>query len=202
VRKRASNSQDQADKQPHNDDEKQKPRIMREVGTLSAKNVAQSCVLVIMTNGFDETETISIISILRQAGLCVKSVGLASGLVGSAHGLWLMPDLTLSDLDDLVKTKFVRMVVLPENEQSLARLEIDPRIHKFLSQVVAQKGQIAVGPRGMQLLKAASTQGNRLDNEKLDYASCLLIQKPGQSPEVFAHDLVRRLTQSPRSGNL
>ncbi len=173
-----------------------------EVDTLSAKNVAQSCVLVVMTSGFNETETIAIISILRQAGLCVKSVGLASGLVSSAHGLWLMPDLTLSDLDDLVKTKFIKMVVLPENEQSLARLESDPRIYKFLSQVVAQKGRIAVGPKGGQLLKAASIQGNRLGNEKLDYASCLFIQEPGQSPEAFAHDLILHLTQSPRSRNL
>jgi hypothetical protein len=169
---------------------------------LSAKSIAQSCILVVMANGFVETETISIISILRQAGLCVKSVGLASGLVGGAHGLWIMPDLTLSDLDDLMKTKFVRMVVLPESEQSLARLEIDPRIHKFLSQVVAQKGQIAVGPRGMQLLRAASLPGNKLDDERLDCTSCLLIQKSGQSPEAFAHDLVRRLTQPPHSGTL
>ncbi len=114
---------------------------------MSAKTVAQNCVLVVMTNGFDETETIAMISVLRQAGLCVKSVGLASGLVGSAHGLWIMPDLTLSDLDDWMKTKFIRLVILPENEQSLARLEIDPRIHKILRHVVAQKGQIAVSPR-------------------------------------------------------
>jgi hypothetical protein len=169
---------------------------------LSAKNVAQNCVLVVMVDGFDEAETIAIISILRQAGLCVKSVGLSSGLVGSAHGLWLMPDLTLSDLDDLVKTKFISMVVLPENDQSLARLEIDPRIHKFLGQVAAQRGQIAVGPRGMQFLKAASTQNNGVNNDSLEYTSCLLIQKSDQSTENFAHDLVRRLAKSSCSGAL
>ncbi len=169
---------------------------------MSAKTVAQNCVLVVMTNGFDETETIAMISVLRQAGLCVKSVGLASGLVGSAHGLWIMPDLTLSDLDDWMKTKFIRLVVLPENEQSLARLEIDPRIHKILRQVVAQKGQIAVSPRGLQLLRATSAQSQELDSNSLDYADYLLLQRSDQSPEAFASDLVRRLVQPSRSGSL
>ncbi len=155
-----------------------------------------------MANGFDETETITMISILRQAGLCVKSVGLTSGLVGSAHGLWLMPDLTLSDLDNLVKTKFISMVVLPENEKCLVKLQTDPRILKFLGQVVVQRGQIAVGPRGMQLLGAASLQSHGLGEVSLDSTSYLLIQKSDQTTEDFAHDLVRRLTQSPLSGAL
>ncbi len=169
---------------------------------MSAKSVAQTCVLVVMTNGFDEAETITMISILRQAGLCVKSMGLASGLVGSAHGLWIMPDITLSDLDDLVKTKFIRLVVLPENEQSLARLETDPRIHKILRQVVTQKGQIAVGPRGLQLLRAASAQSRELDGNCLDYADHLLVHRPDQSPEAFAYDLIHHLVQPSRSGSL
>lgn len=173
-----------------------------EVESLPAKNVAQSCVLVVMANGFDETETIAIISILRQAGLCIKSVGLASGLVGSVHGLWLMPDLTLSDLDHLVKTKFISMVILPENEKCLAKLQTDPRLLKFLGQVIAQRGQIAVGPRGMQLLQTAAMQSHGLNGVSPDSTSYLLIRKLDQSTEDFAHDLVRRLTQSLPSGTL
>ncbi len=169
---------------------------------MSAKNIAQSCVLVVVVNGFEEAETVAMITILRQAGLCVKSVGLTSGLVASAHGLQLMPDLTLSDLDGLAKTKFVRMVVLPENEQSLARLEIDPRIHRFLRRVVAQGGQIAVGPRGMRFLKMSSRQSNEADSCNLTDASCLLVQESDQSAEGLARNLVCRLTPSSRSGTL
>lgn len=167
---------------------------------MSAKNIAQSCVLVVVVNGFEEAETVALITTLRQAGLCAKSVGLASGLVVSAHGLQLMPDLTLSDLEDPAKVKFVRLVVLPENEQSLARLEIDPRIHKFLRRVVAQRGQIAVGPRGMRFLKTSARQSKEAEGSHLTDASCLLVQETDQSSEGFARNLVRRLTPSSRSG--
>lgn len=81
------------------------------------------------------------LSLLRQAGLCVKSVSLTSGLVGGAHGVWLMPDLTLADLDRLTATTSINVVILPEGSQSLARLEADARVHRLLRQVAVRGGQ-------------------------------------------------------------
>jgi hypothetical protein len=108
--------------------------------TLSTKIVFQRCILAILAQGFDETDTINLISILRQAGLCVKSMGMTSGLVSGAYGVCLTPDLTLSDLDGLAKTMTFSAVILPENRQCLTKLETDPRLHNFLRQVGSHTG--------------------------------------------------------------
>ena len=81
---------------------------------MSARNTRQRCALVIIADGFEETEAVVILSSLRQAGLCVKSVGLTSGLISGAHGILLMPDLTLTDLGDLSAVTYVNAVILPE----------------------------------------------------------------------------------------
>jgi hypothetical protein len=136
---------------------------------------------------------IVMLSLLRQAGLCVKSVGLTSGLIGSAHGIWLMPDLTLADLERLSNTTFISVVILPAGRQSLARLEADPRVHRLLRQVIAQRGQIVTSHEGLRVLRAAavwaSEAGEADDGQKVP----VLLRKPKQPLEVFAQDLIQSL---------
>jgi hypothetical protein len=164
---------------------------------LSAKDAGQRCALVIIADGFEEVETIVLLSALRQAGLCVKSVALTNGLVGGAHGVWLMPDLILTDLD-LMDTTSINLVILPEGGRSLSRLEADPRVHQLLRQVVARRGQIATSLEGLRVPRAAavwvSESGEANDNQK----SPVLLRDPRQSPEAFAQELVRRLREPPR----
>ncbi len=165
---------------------------------MSAKVVHRDkCVLVIIADGFDENETIAYLSLLRQAGLCVKVVGLTSGLVDSRHGVRLMPDLTLTNLDDLADTTFISMVILPEGGQSLSRLESDPRVHRLLHRVVAQRGVIATSRDGLRVPRAAAVWGDVA--ELGDDGAPVLLREPGQSLETFAHYLVRKLRQPPRT---
>ena len=72
---------------------------MERPAAVDARTPGQKCAVVIIAEGFDETATVCTLSLLREAGLSVKSVGLTSGLVGGSHGVWIMPDLTLGDLD-------------------------------------------------------------------------------------------------------
>jgi hypothetical protein len=123
---------------------------------------------------------------------------LISGLVTGAHGVAVMPDLTLSDLEGSSKITSYNVVLLPENDQGLNKLETDPRLHKLLCQVIAQKGQIAIGSNWMRFLRKlplgdVGAPGSSNGNEPL-----LLLREPGQSIEVFAHILVRRLEQPSR----
>ena len=162
-----------------------------------AKDTAPKCVLLLIANGYEEIEAVTLLSTLRQAGLCVKCVGLTSGLVGGVHGVWLMPDLSFANLDRLLKSSDITLVILPDGRQSLTSLEVDPRVHRLLRRVVAQGAQIVATTEGLSLLQAAdiysktSVEANNLQE--------ILVRDPAKSPQDFAQDLIRRLLQSPRA---
>ena len=156
------------------------------------------CILMIMANGFEEIEAITLLSTLRQAGLCVKSVTLTSGLVGGAHGVWLMPDLALADLDRLLKTTPISLVILPAGKQSLTSLKMDPRVHRLLRQVVAQGGQIAAIPDGLVILQAADICPDTSTEVGPHQEGPILIRDPTTPPQTFAQVLIRRLMPLPR----
>ena len=149
--------------------------------------------LVVIADGFEETAVTVFINLLRQASLCVKSVGLTSDLLSSANGMWLMPDLTLTDLDLLINTMSICVVILPEGRQSLVKLETDLRVHRLLRQVVAQRGQIVTSREGVRVLQAAAMWGNEQVDANDDRGVSVILRDPGQSLEAFARDLVRRL---------
>jgi hypothetical protein len=153
----------------------------------------------LFVDGFEEWETIIPLCLLRQAGLYVKSVGLTSGLVSSAHGVWLMPDLTLADLDDWTNTMSISVVILPEGRQSLARLETDPRVHKLLRQVVARNGQIVTSREGLRVLRVAALWDDELEQADDDQRMPVLLREPGQALEAFVQHLILGLEQPPRT---
>lgn len=138
------------------------------------------------------------LSTLRQAGLCVKSVGLTSGLVSGVHGIRLMPDLAFADLESLLTTTAISLVILPGGKRSIARLEADPRVHGLLRQVVGHCGQIVTGPEGLSLSRIAATCRSEAGGTDPAREPPLLLHDLEKSPEVFAHDLIRRLLQPPR----
>jgi hypothetical protein len=157
------------------------------------KHTSKQCALVILADGFEETETIGLLSLLRQAGLHVKSVGLTSGLVSSAHGIWLKPDLTLTDVERLNGGMFISLVILPAGSESLDRLETDPRVHKLLRRVVARHGQIVTSREGLRIPRAAAVWIDDLEAADTERRMPVLLREPGQSLETFVHDLIRRL---------
>jgi putative intracellular protease/amidase len=162
---------------------------------LPTKTTVQACILIIIAHGFHEADTIGLISILRQAGLCVKSMGMTSGLVSGAYGVCLMPDLILSDLNNLVKTTRFSAVVLPENKQCLARLEADPRLHNFLRQVLAQAGHIVASAEGRQFLKKISVGDPGLFGSNNGSEALLLPREHGQPIEALAQNILHRVGQ-------
>lgn|GEM_PF-1358931 len=165
---------------------------------MPTKTVFQRCILSVVAHGFDEADTIRLITILRQAGLCVKSLGMTSGLVSGAYGIYLMPDLILSDLEDLVKIMSFGAVILPENQPCLSRLETDPRLHNFLRQVLVQGGQVIAGANGRQFLKKiAVTASGSVEGQ--NRGECLLLPHDfGEPLEAFTRDLLYRIGQRAR----
>jgi len=167
------------------------------LANLFARDTNQKCVLIVIADGFEEADAIVILSLLRQAGLCVKSVGLTSGLICSVHGVLVMPDLTLADLECLTEAPPIGMVILSEGSHSLSRLEADPRVHRLLRQVVAQRGQIVTSAEGLRVPRAAAIWESELEQADDDQRMPVLLRKPGQSPEALALNLIRRLKHPP-----
>jgi hypothetical protein len=145
-----------------------------------------------LADGFEE-EAVVILGLLRQAGLHVKSVGLTSRPIGSTHGIGFIPDLVLTDLDCSVRLASVQAIILPNNASSLDKLATDPRVHRLLRQVAAQRGQIVTGRQGLRVVRAAAIWDGLTERPDDDRWLPVLLREPGQSLGAFVQQLVQRL---------
>ena len=90
-------------------------------------------VLVPLSQGCEELEAVTIIDLLRRAGINVITVGLDDGPVKASRGTVLIPDTTL----DAVMQHEFDMIVLPGGLPGADHLNTDPRIHTLLKQMAA-----------------------------------------------------------------
>lgn len=93
-------------------------------------------VLVPLAAGCEELEAVTIIDVLRRAGIEVVSAGLAPGIVKASRGTLLMPDATL----DAALLNEYDMVVLPGGMPGAQHLKDDPRIITLI-QKMAETGR-------------------------------------------------------------
>lgn len=85
-------------------------------------------VLVPLAKGCEELEAVTIIDLLRRAGVEVVSAGLEPGAVTASRGVVLVPDTTL---DEVLERDF-DMIVLPGGMPGADHLDNDPRIAQLL----------------------------------------------------------------------
>jgi len=91
-------------------------------------------VLIPLAQGCEELEAVTVIDILRRAGITVVTAGLDDQPVKASRGVVLIPDTTL---DDAVKQSF-DMVILPGGLPGADHLDNDPRIHQLLKKMQKQ----------------------------------------------------------------
>lgn len=96
-------------------------------------------VLVPLAEGCEELEAVTIIDLLRRAGVEVTTAGLADGPVRASRGVALIPDTSL----DAVLDQEFDMVVLPGGLPGADHLDNDPRIHELLKRLSASGGYTA-----------------------------------------------------------
>ena len=77
-------------------------------------------VLVFLANGFEETEAIAPIDILRRNGRDVVTVGIGEEVITSAHGITVVPDVTEVDIS---LSDEIEMIVLPGGMPGTLNLE-------------------------------------------------------------------------------
>lgn len=91
-------------------------------------------VLVPLAQGCEEIEAVTVIDILRRAGIEVVSAGLDSQPVRASRGVVLLPDMAL----EAALQQDYDMVVLPGGQPGTNNLKADIRIVNLLQQMSAQ----------------------------------------------------------------
>ena len=103
-------------------------------------------VLVPLAEGCEELEAVTIIDILRRAGIDVVTAGLVPGPVRASRGVTLVPDTSL----EAVMADAFDMIVLPGGKGGAERLAADTRIRDLLIRA-AERGRyvaaICAAPR-------------------------------------------------------
>ncbi len=96
-------------------------------------------VLLLLAPGYEELEAVTVVDILRRAGVEVVMAGLEEGPVSSAREVKIIPDATL---DEVVEEDF-DLIVLPGGLDGTERLAGDKRVNTLLKKQL-EKGR-AVG---------------------------------------------------------
>ncbi len=96
-------------------------------------------VLIPLAQGCEEIEAVTIIDILRRAGIEVVSAGLDAHPVRASRGVMLLPDTTL----DEALTHCYDMAVLPGGQPGTNNLKADARVLKLVRQMAADDRYVA-----------------------------------------------------------
>ncbi len=103
-------------------------------------------VYVFLANGFEETEAIAPIDILKRAGAEVVTVGVGSDRITGSHGITVIPDVTEQDV---LLTDKVDMIVLPGGMPGTLNLEKSAAVQaamKFCAENGKLIGAICAAP--------------------------------------------------------
>jgi len=93
-------------------------------------------VLVLFAEGSEELEAITVVNILRRAGVTVTLAGLHAGALQGSRGVTILPDSTL----DQALAHSYDMVVLPGGQPGTNNLKADARVLQLV-QKMAQQGK-------------------------------------------------------------
>ncbi len=96
-------------------------------------------VLVPLAQGCEELEAVTVIDLLRRAGIEVVTAGLADGPVRASRGTVLIPDTAL----DAVLDDEFDLVVLPGGLPGATHLDEDVRVHRLLKRHHAEQRYVA-----------------------------------------------------------
>jgi protein deglycase len=115
------------------------------------KTAATGTVLVPLAEGFEEIEAVTIIDVLRRAGVDVRVAGLAPGPVRGAHGITLATDCALGEVDPAT----LRMLVLPGGMPGAKNLVQDERVLALVRTLEASGRTVAAICAAPTVLAAA-----------------------------------------------
>jgi 4-methyl-5(b-hydroxyethyl)-thiazole monophosphate biosynthesis len=90
--------------------------------------------LMLFAEGSEELEAVTVVNILRRAGVSVTLAGLTAGVLRGSRGVMLQPDTTL----DAVLHQDFDMVVLPGGQPGTNHLKADARVLQLVQRMAEQ----------------------------------------------------------------
>jgi len=91
-------------------------------------------VLVLFSAGSEELETVTVVNILRRAGINVTLAGLSAGALRGSRGIVLTPDTAL---EEAIGHSY-DMLVLPGGQPGTNHMKADARVLQLARQMAAQ----------------------------------------------------------------
>jgi len=107
--------------------------------------------LVLFADGSEELEAVTVVNILRRAGIAVTLAGLTAGALRGSRGTMLMPDTTL----DAVLHDSFDLVVLPGGQPGTNHLKADARVLKLVQRMSAEGKYVSAICAAPSVLAAA-----------------------------------------------
>lgn len=116
-------------------------------------------VCVLLAEGFEEIEAVSIIDVLRRAGVETTVVGVSGAWVTGSHGITLRADTSIQTARDVAWD----LVVLPGGLPGATRLRDDPWVQALLRwQCDHGRGLAAICAGPIALASAGVLEGHRV----------------------------------------
>ncbi|WP_022850561.1 DJ-1 family glyoxalase III [Limisalsivibrio acetivorans] len=84
--------------------------------------------VIILADGFEEIEALSVIDILRRAKIDIKTAAIRDGYVESARGVRVIADVSIDD----VKLEDYAAIILPGGQPGADNLSADQRVRDLL----------------------------------------------------------------------
>jgi 4-methyl-5(b-hydroxyethyl)-thiazole monophosphate biosynthesis len=113
--------------------------------------------LIPLAPGCEELEAVTLIDLLRRAGIEVVTAGLAPGAVTASRGTVLVPDTTLAAVAD----QTFDLIVLPGGLPGADHLAADPLLGDLLRRQQAREGLTAAICAAPKVLAAAGLLAGR-----------------------------------------
>lgn len=161
-------------------------------------------VVVLLAPGFEELEAVTIVDVLRRAGISVTLAGIADPPIAGNHGIEVMSDVSIDDV------KAYDALVLPGGNPGYINLERDHRVLKLIRDAHGAGkyiGAICAAPHVlgqagiMEGVTATCYPGieipgaKRVDEPVVRHGTIITSQGPGTAI-AFALDLVEVLTST------
>ncbi len=159
-------------------------------------------VVVLLAPGFEEIETVTIVDVLRRAGITTVLAGIASSPIPGGHGIKMMSDASIDEVGEY------DAVVLPGGNPGYLNLERDQRVLKLIKEAYGSGkyiGAICAAPHVlgeadiMEGVTATCYPGievkgaRHVDQRVVKHEKIITSQGPGTALD-FALSLVELLT--------